>query len=92
MTANRFCTDCRHAAREDDGRTLKPRGDCLHPRSMHQPPPDPVTGEQPSERRHQMTDLRMMFADELCGVDGAWFERMFASPEAQVAWADQTRD
>jgi hypothetical protein len=86
MSTDRFCRDCRHAEREDDGRTLRPRGDCLHPRGLHQPLPDPVTGEQAPECRHGMIELRMMFDDELCGVDGAWWEPLFYSPAAQQEW------
>jgi hypothetical protein len=100
--SDRFCRDCRHAEREDDGRSVRFGGRCLHLLSRQQRPNDPVTGE-PSEIEYlQMKYLRAMApgrhytvtgsdvrGHQFCGTEGAWWEPLFANLAALAVWADQ---
>jgi hypothetical protein len=78
MQTDRSCHDCRHAGRQDDGRTLAT--DCWHPHSRF----PPAGGEVMSTRFHPMAE--MLADEEACGSVKMWWEPLFAARDAQAAW------
>jgi len=97
--SDRFCRDCRHAERMDDGRELRFGGHCLHLLSRRPHPNDPVTGVPKAVEYLRMRHLRAMApgvdytvtgtdvkGHQYCGSEGAWWEPLFYSPAAQQEW------
>jgi hypothetical protein len=83
--SDRFCRDCRHAERMNDGRTLMIAGDCLHPKNRYEP--SSVTGDQDPKPRFSMFQMRAVeYFAAPCGPEGAWWEPLFYSPAAQQEW------
>jgi hypothetical protein len=74
----KFCKDCKWIVwPADDGLPRQSwQADCTHPTSLHQSPPDVVTGERDPPKPLSCQHARCGLYENGCGPLGAYWEKL----------------